>query len=42
MQLLDGLGGLMTALFEVAAVDLDLLEVDSLAFERLLCRGPVH
>jgi len=42
LQLLDGLGGLMAALVEVAAVDLDLLQVDSLAFERLLSCGPVH
>ena len=42
MKLLDGLGCLMAALFEVAAVDFDLLEVDCLPFESLLGCGPVH
>ena len=42
MKLFYGLGCLMAALFEVAAVDFDLLEVNSLPFESLLGCGPVH
>ena len=42
LKLFYGLGCLMAALFEVAAVDFDLLEVNSLPFESLLGCGPVH
>lgn len=42
MELLHGLSGLMAALFEVAAVDFDLLQVNGFSFERLLSCGPVH
>ena len=42
MKLFDGLSCLVAALFEVAAVDFDLLQVNRLALESLLGCGPVH
>lgn len=42
LKLFNSLGSLVATFLEVAAVDLDLLEIDCLSFESLLGRGPVH